>query len=169
MLHKSKGVYRWQNKATYCVSWGLSPVILAYLKQLLKNKDSDGFGVPSYFCHKQAEVQGLLGYTGVGGESPSLDVNAAHLLHIEALSELVWAFSQKGWEDSPKMEDYGLDYTITPRLPDPDTGLVYSEITHTEASPTSYADYKKASDEYSERLDKAFKLFGEIYQQGLDW
>lgn len=168
MLHKSKGIYRWQNKATYCVSWSLSPIILAYLKQLLKNKDSDGFGIPSYFCHKQAEVQGLVGYTGLGDGDDLLDLNAAHLLHIEALNELVWTFSQQSYEDEPKMADFGLSYEFTDCGKGVD-GLVYSSIECIETKPNAYAEYTKASKEYHERLSNGYKLFGEIYQQGLDW
>lgn len=168
MLHKSKGFYKFQNKATYCVSWSLSPIILAYLKQLLKNKDSDGFGVPSYFCHKQAEVQGLVGYTGLGDYNDLLDLNAAHLLHIEALNELVWTFSQQSYEDEPKMADFGLTYEFTDREKGVD-GLVYSSIERIETKPNAHAEYTKASKEYHERLEAGYKLFGEIYKHGLDW
>ena len=168
MLHKSKGVYRFKNKATYCVSWSLSPVILAYLKQLLKNKDSDGFGVPSYFCHKQAEVQVLVGYVGVDDCDDLLDLNAAHLLHIEALNELVWTFSQQSYEDEPKMADFGVSYEFTDREKGVD-GLVYSSIGCIETKPNAHAEYTKASEEYHKRLEAGYKLFGEIYKQGLDW
>ena len=168
MLHKSKGVYKFQNKATYCVSWSLSPIILAYLKQLLKNKDSDGFGVGSYFCHKQAEVQGLVGYAGIGDCDDLLDLNAAHQLHIEALNELVWTFSQQSYEDEPKMVDFGLTYEFTDHEKGVD-GLVYSSIERIETKPNAHAEYTKASKEYHERLDAGYKLFGEIYKQGLDW
>lgn len=168
MLHKSKGKWNWQNKATYCVSWSLSPVILAYLKQLLKNKDSDGFGVGSYFCHKQAEVQGLVGYTGVGDYDDLLDLNAAHLLHIEALNELVWTFSQQSYEDEPKMADFGLTYEFTDREEDVD-GYVWSSAERIETKPNAHSEYTKASKEYHERLEAGYKLFGEIYKHGLDW
>lgn len=169
MLHKSKGKWNWQNKATYCVSWSLSPVIFAYLKQLLKNKDSDGFGVPQYFCNKQAKIQGIENWhEEYDKEDSKFDLNAAHKLHIAALEELVWTFSQQSYEDEPKMADFGLTY----EFPDGEKGvdgLVYSSIECIETKPNAHAEYTKASKEYHERLEAGYKLFGEIYKHGLDW
>ena len=169
MLHKSKGVYKFKNKATYCVSWSLSPIILAYLKQLLKNKDSGGFGVPQYFCNKQAKIQGIENWhEEYDKEDSKFDLNAAHKLHIAALEELVWTFSQQSYEDEPKMADFGLTY----EFPDGEKGvdgLVYSSIECIETKPNAHAEYTKASKEYHERLDNGYKLFGEIYKGGLDW
>ena len=169
MLHKSKGVYKFKNKATYCVSWSLSPIILAYLKQLLKNKDSDGFGVSQYFCNKQAEIQGIENWQDeYCNEDSKFDLDAAHLLHIEALNELVWAFSQQSYEDEPKMADFGLTYEFTDREEDVD-GYVWSSAERIETKPNAHAEYTKASKEYHERLEAGYKLFGEIYKHGLDW
>lgn len=161
MLYKSKGKWNWQNKATYCVSWSLSPVILAYLKQLLKNKDSDGFGVPQYFCNKQAEIQGI--------EDSKFDLDAAYKLHIAALEELVWTFSQQRYEDEPKMADFGLTYEFTDREEDVDGYVWSTSAERIEAKPNAHAEYTKASKEYHERLEAGYKLFGEIYKHGLDW
>ena len=165
MLHKSKGVYKFQNKATYCVSWSLSPVILAYLKQLLKNKYKDGFGVPRYFCNKQAEIQGIKNWQEeYAKEDSKFDLDAAAKLHVEALEELVWTFSQKSYEDEPKRSDFGVTYTRERG----EDGLVFSS-TRIETKPNAYNEYRKAYKEYHDRLEAGYKLFGEIYKEGLDW
>lgn len=159
MLHKSKGKYHWQNKATYCVSWSLSPIILAYLKQLLKNKDSDGFGVPQYFCNKQAEIQGLGNWhEECAKEDSKFDLDAAHKLHIEALEELVWAFQSDANDEEPDPEDFGLSYNFTD-----------SKIQVNQERPTSKQEYASACESLYNRKNEAFKLFGEIYKGGLDW
>ena len=153
MLHKSKGVYRFQNKATFSVEQGLSPIILAYLKQLLKAKDSDGFGVPQYYMRKQAAIQGVESWCDA-------DVEEALKLRIKDIKELIWAFSQT-CKDEPDMEAFGLSYDWG----DWDSPLSFKRVERVEGA---FDSFNVACDLYTERKEAAYRLFGEVYST-LDW
>ena len=156
MLHKSKGQYKFQNKATFSIEYGLNPIILAYLKQLLTNKDKDCFGIPAYYMEKQTKIQGLESYWENVDE---VDSKAAFQLRMDDLQELIWVFSQTV-EDEPDMKDFGLSYDWG--------GNFKNGYKRVETKPDAFNNYVKACEEYQERKDKAYRLFGEVYST-LDW
>lgn len=156
MLHKSKGQYKFQNKATFSIEYGLNPIILAYLKQLLTNKDRDCFGIPAYYMEKQAKIQGLDSYWENIDE---VDTKAAFQLRMDDLQELIWVFSQT-IDDEPDMEDFGLYYDWG--------GDLKNGFKRVETKPDAFNNYVKACEEYQERKGKAYRLFGEVYST-LDW
>ena len=162
MLHKSKGVYRFQNKATFNVEQGLSPIILAYLKQLLKAKDSDGFGVPQYYMRKQAEVMGVESWCDA-------DFEEAAKLRIKDIKELIWAFSQT-CKDEPDMEAFGLSFNranpYSFQRVEGEDGAVRFKIAEREVG--AFDSFNVACDLYTERKEAAYRLFGEVYST-LDW
>lgn len=149
MLHKSKGKYKWQRKATYSVDWSLSPVILAYLEKLYDTiKDRECIGIPIYYCQKQAEVEGKVYDWGV-----EIDLDAAHQLRLRDLEELIYVFDSK---NEPNIEDYDFTYRAEGgkyTFPMQCSNIVERNRYHNDLEEV-WEDRKKAGQE----------LFGKIYQ-----
>jgi len=147
MIHKSKGKYKFQNKATYCVSSGLSPIIKAYLEQLLTNKEKSGFGIPWYYCELQAKEQGNDSYDF----SVDIDLEAALEKRVRDIEELIWVFS----DNEPNPCDYGVEYDFT--------GGSFKCVT-----PEPRDLYMKDMNEWNKRKKAGYELFGRVYNT-LDW
>lgn len=147
MLHKSKGQWKWQNKATYAPEYSLSPVIKAYIEQLLTNKDKDSFGVPQYYCEKQAKIEGHTQYS----YDIEIDLDAAHALRIKDLEELLWTFS----DNAPKIQDYDFDIIME------EVGEDGVKLHCTNEKERDR--YRKDRKAWDKRKKKGYKLFGEIY------
>lgn len=159
MLHKSKGKYKWQHKATYSVDWSLSPVILAYLEKLYETiKDRETIGIPIYYCDKQAKIGGFEQYDW----GTEIDLDAAHQLRLRDLEELIYVFNPK---NEPRIEDY--DFKIDMKFGETDEkGCTACEFEVTGEEERNR--YHKDSSEWHDRKQKGQELFGQIYST-LDW
>lgn len=158
MLHKSKGKYKWQRKATYSVDWSLSPVILAYLEKLYETiKDRECIGIPLYYCQKQAEVEGK-----VYDWEIEIDLDAAHQLRLRDLEELIHVFDSK---NEPQIEDYDFKIdTIFGDVDEKNCRAIEFNITGEEERDRYHNDIKV----WEDRKKAGQELFGKIYQN-LDW
>ena len=159
MLHKSKGKYKWQHKATYSVDWSLSPVILAYLEKLYETiKDRETIGVPIYYCDKQAKIEGFEQYDW----DTEIDLDAAHQLRLRDLEELIYVFNNK---NEPRIEDY--DFKIDMKFGETnEKGCAACEFEVTGEEERNR--YRKDSSEWHDRKQKGQELFGQIFNT-LDW
>lgn len=157
MLRKSKGKYKWQRKATYSVNWSLNPVIISYL-ELLHNQLSTAeyYGIPSYYCQKQAEIQGIDEWY-----SDEVDLDAAHKLRMKDLEELIYIFNEK---NAPDIEDYDFEIeTIFGKKSES-----FSTVKFDVKGQEELDRYNKDELEWKERKKAGQELFGKIYQC-LDW
>lgn len=151
MIRKSKGKYVWKKKAIWCNEWSLSPVIHSYLTTLLKAvKESENIGIPTYYCEKQAKIEGLESYDW----DSNINLEAAHQLRVKDLEEMVWAFSK---DSEPDIRNY--DFTYKDLFKDPDSLKLNLECTNEDERNRYWKDCK----DYRERKQKALALFAEVY------
>ena len=158
MLHKSKGKYKWQTKATWCIEHSLNPVILAYLEKLYSFKDKGLFGIPMSYIKKQAALQGI---EDIITDFDKVDEKAAFDLYIRDLEELIWTFS----DNEPNILGYQFEYDW---LKGDDVRGGLSSITLSCSNQVERDRYNKDLDEWYSRKNAGYKLFGEIYTD-LDW
>lgn len=150
MLHKSKGKWKFQRKATYSVEYGLNPIILAYLEKLKECLEkAKSYGVPIYYCDLQAKAEGHEQYDW----DIEVDLDAANKLRLNDLDELIWTFQ----DNEPDILDYNFTYDF-----DVD-GIHCSD----EAERERYRNDLKV---YDERKKKGYELYGKLMVEGcLDW
>ena len=149
MLHKSKGKWKWQTKATYSTEWSLDKVILAYLEKLYETiKDRENIGIPIYYCNRQAIVEGFHEYDY--SCDIDIDFDAARQLRLRDLEELIWTFT----DNEPDISDYGFNY-------ESDEGLRCTNDVERDR-------YAKDVKVWSKRKQEGRKLFGELYNT-LSW
>lgn len=158
MLYKSKGKYKWKRKATYATSWSLDPVILAYLEKLKDCLEkAKCCGVPIRYCDQQAKIEGFEKYDW----DTDIDLDAAHVLRLKELDELIWVFS----DNEPKIKDYNFHIEMINGETD-EKGL--TPVTFKVENEVEHERYRKDCDEWWKRKEKGHKLFGEIYNE-LQW
>lgn len=155
-MRYTKGKWVASNKDTWSVDATMNKIIHAYIQKLYDGlKGSECHGVPMYYINKQAIVEGLV------DNVYEADVDAADLIRFKDLEELLWVF---GTED-PAIRDY--DFTIDMVSGEPnEKGNI--PVTFNVVGQEERDRYHQDCMDYSERKEKGYRLFGDIYST-LDW
>jgi len=154
-MRYTKGKWVASRKDTYSVETTLNKIVLAHLIKLYEClKKNECHGIPMSYVEKQALIDGTDPY------SDNVDLDKADELRFNDLEELIWVFG----DNEPKMEDY--DFTYNWDFEPLENGASKCNIECTnEAERNRYHEDIK---DYVERRDKAYKLFGEVYDN-LSW
>lgn len=155
-MRYTKGKWVASNKDTWSVDATLNKIIHAYIQKLYDGlKASQCHGVPMYYVNKQAIMEGLV------DNAYEADVDAADLLRLKDLEELLWVFGT----DEPDMRAY--DFTIKMINGEPnERGNI--PCTFDIQGEEERDRYHRDCLEYEKRKEAGYKLFGEIYST-LDW
>lgn len=160
MLHKSKGKWKFQRKATYSVEYGLNPIILAYLEKLKECiEKAKSCGVPIYYCDLQAKTEGYERYDW----DIEIDLDKAHQLRLKDLDEIIWTFQN----NELNILDYAFSIDMEYGEQDEKNCREVKLTVNNEEERERYHRDLKA---YNERKTKGYELYGKLLIKGcLDW
>lgn len=158
-MRYTKGKWVASNKDTWSVDATLNKIIHAYIQKLYNGlKGSKCHGVPMYYVNKQAVIEGLV------DNAYEADVDAADLLRLKDLEELLWVFGT----EEPDVLSYDFDIEMVRGEPNEKGNIPITFLTTGVNGGAEKERYHKDCEAYTERKLKGYELFGKIYNT-LDW